>query len=67
MPVLDGLEATRYIREKLKLSVPIIGFTANALQGEKENCLRAGMDDYVTKPFDPDELYRKIMLLAKLK
>lgn len=66
MPVLDGLEATRYIRETLKLNVPIIGFTANALQGEKENCLKAGMDDYVTKPFDPDELYRKIKLLGKL-
>ncbi|MFK7755857.1 MAG: ATP-binding protein [Flavobacteriales bacterium] len=66
MPVMDGLEATEYIRKTLKLSIPIIGFTANALIGEKENCLNVGMDDYITKPFMPDDLYNKIASLVRV-
>ncbi len=65
MPVMDGLEATQYIRKTLKLNIPIIGFTANALIGEKENCLNVGMDDYITKPFMPDDLYGKITALIR--
>jgi CheY-like chemotaxis protein/two-component sensor histidine kinase/HPt (histidine-containing phosphotransfer) domain-containing protein len=52
MPEMDGLEATKIIRNEFKLNVPIIALTANAFKTEIENCKNAGMDDYVTKPFD---------------
>jgi signal transduction histidine kinase len=60
MPVLDGFEATQHIREVLKSKVPIIGLSANALNGERERSLERGMDDYVSKPFQPELLYEKI-------
>ncbi len=65
MPEMNGLEATAKIREMEKLSgthVPIIGVTAHALKGDRERCLEAGMDDYLSKPISPDALTRKIKL-----
>lgn len=63
MPVMDGLEATRIIRKSFeapKKNIPIIAFTANAIKGEKENYINIGMNDYISKPFVPNELYRII-------
>ena len=50
MPIMDGYEATGLIRTKLRSDVPIVAMTANALQGDRQRCIDAGMDDYITKP-----------------
>jgi CheY-like chemotaxis protein len=56
MPEIDGLEATRQIR-KMDLPQPrIVAMTANAMQGDREICLAAGMDGYIAKPIRVDEL-----------
>ena len=62
MPLLDGFSATKAIRSNEKLnSVPIIAMTAYALTGDREKCLNAGMDDYVSKPINFEEIKFKIM------
>ena len=66
MPVMDGLEATREIRrlekeEKQKAGhVPIVAMTANAMKGDREQCLESGMDDYITKPININVINRVI-------
>ena len=56
MPVMDGLEATKIIRNKLKNKIPIIGCSAHALESEKNRCKNSGMDDYITKPYSEFDL-----------
>ncbi|MET4076577.1 PAS domain S-box protein [Hymenobacter sp. UYCo722] len=51
MPVMDGLEAARYLRQELGLAVPIVALTANVVDGEQAKCRAAGMDDFLSKPF----------------
>jgi CheY-like chemotaxis protein len=60
MPVMDGLEAAFAIRTREKISgkhIPIIAMTASAMIGDKERCLAAGMDAYVSKPLNTKELF----------
>lgn len=67
MPEMDGLQATRAIREAGFVQVPIIAMTANAMEGDREECLNAGMSDYVAKPIRRDVVYEVIKkwILAK--
>ncbi len=68
MPEMDGYEATQHIREKSspeKRVTPIMAMTAHALAGESEKCIKAGMDGYISKPFDSSVLYSKIVSVLK--
>ncbi len=64
MPIMDGYQATRKIREmetqKQLNRVPIIAQTANAMKGDKEKCFKAGMDDYISKPINKNELIKML-------
>jgi two-component system sensor histidine kinase/response regulator len=63
MPEMDGFECTALIREKEQLTgirLPIIAMTAHAMKGDEARCLAAGMDSYLSKPIQSDELLRLI-------
>ena len=67
MPEMNGLEATRYIRSNFgspKCDVKIMAMTASVLKKEIDICMDAGMNDYIPKPYEPEELYQKIMRLV---
>ncbi len=76
MPVVDGFTASKRIREweskragqqsQKSSHVPIIAMTANAMKGDREKCLEAGMDDYLAKPVDPENLYAKLKKWAQM-
>jgi CheY-like chemotaxis protein/signal transduction histidine kinase len=68
MPIMDGITATKKIREleaSTHSQTPIIAITANALSGDREICLAAGMNDYISKPFQIDVLVQKMRDLLK--
>lgn len=65
MPVMDGIEATTIIRNELQLTTPIIALTANAFKSEIEKCFQAGVNDYVTKPFEEEILLEVISKYIK--
>jgi len=58
MPVMDGYEATQKIRDLGFKDLPIVALTASALESDRKKCLAAGMDDFVSKPIDKDEIVR---------
>lgn len=60
MPVMDGMEATQYIRKELNESIPIIALTAFAVKGDSDTFMTAGMNDYLSKPFNENELINMI-------
>ena len=60
MPIMGGLEATRLIRDELKLEVPILAMTANAMESDKEQCRTVGMNGHIAKPIDSDDVYQKL-------
>jgi PAS domain S-box-containing protein len=64
MPVMDGFESTKTIRDILKITTPIIALTANAFKSELELCLELGMNDCVTKPFEEEKLLNSIYKLT---
>jgi signal transduction histidine kinase/CheY-like chemotaxis protein len=70
MPNLGGLDAASAIRKRevsTGLHTPIVALTAHAMDGDRERCLRAGMDDYLTKPIRPAELFQKLALLRTVR
>ncbi len=60
MPEMDGYAATKYIRNVMNISIPIMAMTASALKGEKSKCIEIGMNDYLTKPFEFSFFYERI-------
>jgi CheY-like chemotaxis protein len=72
MPVMDGIEATGIIKkiqvdQPIKLGVPVIAMTANALKGDREKLIAQGMDGYISKPFKSEELREVLVNLFSNK
>jgi len=71
MPEMDGLEATRRIRDVksavLNHAIPVIAMTASAMKEDRDSCLAAGMNDYISKPVNPSELARVLKIYSDLK
>ena len=60
MPEMDGKEATKTLRERGFADVPIVAMTAHAMKGDREMCLEAGMNDYITKPIKRETVFEMI-------
>jgi CheY-like chemotaxis protein len=69
MPEMDGFEATSILRRKEQPTgrrTPVVAMTAHAMKGDRERCLGAGMDDYLSKPLQPEELFETVESLAEM-
>jgi CheY-like chemotaxis protein len=67
MPGMDGYEATRQIRQQVNRHVPIIGLTASALINDRQDCINAGMDDYLSKPYRANQLLDMVARWANVR
>jgi signal transduction histidine kinase/DNA-binding response OmpR family regulator/HPt (histidine-containing phosphotransfer) domain-containing protein len=68
MPVMDGVTASRLLRETYSAAeLPIVAMTANAMKADRDRCLDAGMNGFVTKPIKPDELWRALLRWVRLR
>jgi len=67
MPGMDGLEATKYIRQNFEMQPIITAFTANTMHDDQEECLQAGMEDFISKPLKLEELTFKLEKWALAK
>ncbi|MDP1634364.1 MAG: response regulator, partial [Gallionellaceae bacterium] len=68
MPVMDGVTATREIRKEARFAnLPVVAMTANAMQGDRERCIAAGMNDHVAKPIEPEELWQALLKWVRPK
>ncbi|PKD22017.1 response regulator [Salegentibacter salarius] len=67
MPVKNGYETTKVIRDQLKLSMPIVALTANFMAAERQKCREVGMDDYLAKPFEKKQLFEKVEKWVNIK
>jgi len=67
MPVMNGMEATAVIRNELKLDIPIIALTANAIKGDSERYMAIGMNGFISKPFEENDLINAIATVLKLE
>ncbi len=66
MPVMDGITATREIRKLPQFAqLPVVAMTANAMEGDRQRCLDAGMNDHIPKPVEPDDLWRVLQKWVK--
>jgi PAS domain S-box-containing protein len=66
MPVMDGLTATKEIRKEPHLKdIPVVAMTANAMQGDRDRCIAAGMNDHVAKPIEPEDLWKALLKWIK--
>ena len=66
MPVMDGLTATQEIRKDPRLkNLPVVAMTANAMQGDRDRCIAAGMNDHVAKPIEPEDLWKALLKWIK--
>ncbi|MDO8464389.1 MAG: response regulator, partial [Gallionella sp.] len=66
MPVMDGLAATREIRKEERFKdLPVVAMTANAMQGDRDRCMGAGMNDHVAKPIEPEDLWKALLKWIK--
>ena len=61
MPEMDGFEATRRIRSELKLALPVLAMTAGVMASEREQCIASGMNDFIAKPIDVEDMLRAIL------
>lgn len=66
MPVMNGFDAARYIRKNISRDLPMIALTANAIKGDNEKCIEAGMDSYLAKPFKEEALMKMIAGMLKI-
>jgi two-component system sensor histidine kinase/response regulator len=68
MPVMDGVTASRLLRETHRAEdLPIVAMTANAMQADRDRCMDAGMNDFVTKPINPEDLWQALLTWVKLR